>query len=68
MWEIAVHLAAACGVCGGVFLCCFFIPRDVLDEILNLVKSVSECFLPTLQWQKGFWICLIFGQSDQGVR
>ena len=29
-------------VCGGVFLCCPFSPRDVLDEILNLIESVSE--------------------------
>ena len=25
-----------------------FFPRDVLDEILNLIESVSEGFLPTL--------------------
>ena len=24
-----------------------FFPRDVLDEILNLIESVSEGFLPT---------------------
>ena len=24
MWEVAVRLAVACGVCGGVFLCCSF--------------------------------------------
>ena len=24
VWGIAVHLAVACGVCGGVFLCCPF--------------------------------------------
>ena len=24
MWEVAVRLAVACGVCGGVFLCCPF--------------------------------------------
>ena len=28
----------------GVFLCCFFFPRDVLGEILNLIESVSEGF------------------------
>ena len=22
MWERAVSLAVACGICGGVFLCC----------------------------------------------
>ena len=31
------------------FLCCPFCPRGVLDEILNLIESVSEVFLlPTL--------------------
>ena len=44
VWEIAVHLAVACGVYGGVFLCCLFFPRDVLNEILNLIESVSEGF------------------------
>ena len=24
LWEIAVHLAGACDVCGSVFLCCPF--------------------------------------------
>ena len=41
MWEIAVHLAVAGGIYDGVFLCCFFFPRDVLDEILDLIESVS---------------------------
>ena len=22
VWEVAVRLAVACGICGGVFLCC----------------------------------------------
>ena len=46
VWEIAVHLAVACDVYDGVFLCCPFSPRDVLDEILNLneSESVSEVF------------------------
>ena len=26
-----------------------FFPRDVLDEILDLIESVSEGFLPTLR-------------------
>ena len=25
-----------------------FFPRDVLDQILNFIESVSEVFLPTL--------------------
>ena len=44
MWEIAVHLAVAFDVCGGVRLCCPFSPRDVLDEIWDLIESVSEGF------------------------
>ena len=44
MWEIVVRLAVACGVRDGVFLCCLFCPRGVLDAILNLIESVSEGF------------------------
>ena len=40
--EIAVHLAVADDVFDGVFLCCSFSPRDVLDAIWNLTESVSE--------------------------
>ena len=43
VWEIAVHLAVACDVYDGVF-CAVLFPRDVLDEILNLIESVSEDF------------------------
>ena len=31
-----------------VSLCAVLFPRGVLDEILNLIESVSEGFLPTL--------------------
>ena len=44
LWEIAVHLAVAGDVCYGVFLCCPFSRRGALDEILNLIESVSEGF------------------------
>ena len=44
MWEIAIHLAVAGGVCDGVFFVLSFFPRDVLDEILDLIESVSEGF------------------------
>ena len=44
MWEIAVHLAVAGGVYDGVFMCCPFFPRDVLDGIFDLIESVSESF------------------------
>ena len=42
--KIAVHLAVAGDVYDGVFLCCPFSPRDVADEILDLIESVSEGF------------------------
>ena len=38
------HLAVACGVYGDFFFVMSFFPRDVLDEILNLIESVSEDF------------------------
>ena len=41
---MAVHLVVAGHVFDGVFLCCPFSPRDVLDEIWDLIKSVSEDF------------------------
>ena len=44
VWEIAVHLAVAGDVFDGVFLCCLFTPRDVLDEIWDLFELVSEGF------------------------
>ena len=43
VWEIAVHLAVACDVYDGLFVL-FFFPRGVLDEILNLIESVSDGF------------------------
>ena len=57
---IAVHLAVACDVYDGVFLCCPFPPRDVLDEILSLIESVSEVFLPTLAISVSPHVCFIF--------
>ena len=45
--KIAVHLILACDVFDGVFFfCCPFSPRDDLDEISDLIESVSEEFLP----------------------
>ena len=44
VWGTAVHLAVAGGVYDGVFLCCPSYPRDVLDDILHLIESVSEAF------------------------
>ena len=44
MWGRAVHLAVAGDVFDGVFLCCLFFPRDVLDEIWDLIESVYVGF------------------------
>ena len=37
-------MAVACDVYDGVFFVLPFFPRDVLDEILDLIESVSEGF------------------------
>ena len=52
MWEFAVHLALAVGVYDGAFFVMSFFPRDVLDEILDLIESVSEGF-PTYSCKVG---------------
>ena len=44
MSEVAVHLAVVGDVFDGAFLCCLFYPRDILDEIWDLIGSVSENF------------------------
>ena len=44
-------MAVAGDVFDGVFLCCPFSPRDVLDEVRNLIESVSEGF-PTYSHSK----------------
>ena len=51
--QLFVHLTVAGGVFDGVFLCFPFSPLDVLDEIWDVIESVSEgfltyCFLSTL--------------------
>ena len=53
MWEIAVHMAVVCDVYDGVFFFLSFFPRDVLDEILNLIESVSEGFPSYSYGRKG---------------
>ena len=40
----------------------FFFPRGVLDEILNLIESVSEGFLPTFS----LVCCLVIRGSTDG--
>ena len=42
VWEIAVHLA---DIGMMVSFCVVLFPLDVLDEIWNLIESVSEGFL-----------------------
>ena len=52
LWEqiivgqnfVPEKMVVACDVYGDVLLCCPFFPRGVLDEILNLIGSVSEDF------------------------
>ena len=44
---MAAHLAVACDVYDGVFFVLSFFPRGVLDEILNLIESVSEGGFPS---------------------
>ena len=39
-----MNLAVAGDVCDDVFFVLSFFPRDVLDEILDLIESVSEGF------------------------
>ena len=41
---MAVHLAVAGDVFDGVFFVLSFFPRDVLNEILDLIESVSDGF------------------------
>ena len=45
LMEIAVCLAVACDVFDGVFFMLSFFPRDVFDEIWDLIGSASEGFL-----------------------
>ena len=44
VWEKAVHLAVARDVFDCVFFVLSLFPRDVLDEIWDLIESVSEGF------------------------
>ena len=53
------YLAVAGDVFDGVFLCCLFFVRDVLDEIWDLTESVSESF-PTFSSVRLFFKTAIF--------
>ena len=48
-----------------------FFPRDVLDEILNLIESVSEDF-PSYSFKKPFGICItvkhVTGKEKEIIR
>ena len=47
----------------GVFLCCPFFPRDVLDESWDLIESVSGGF-PTYSSVTKFYIFLFEGVNS----
>ena len=67
MWEITVHLAVA-DYDGVLFMLSFF-PRDVLDEILNSIESVSEDF-PTYSLENlsfDFTVIIILDASNWGT-
>ena len=40
-------------------------PRDVLDEIWNLIESVSEGFLHTLSFQRCFSLACQLGNENR---
>ena len=44
VWEIAVHPAVTGDVYDNFFFVLSSFPRDVLDEIFDLIESVSEGF------------------------
>ena len=50
MWSYSFGFNA-CDVYDGVFKCSPVFPRDVLDEILNVIKSVAEGF-PTYSFKR----------------
>ena len=43
-----------------------FFPRDVLDEILNFIESVSEGF-PTYPWDIMYFLLVFLYTSHNGV-
>ena len=45
-----------------------FFPRDVLDEILNLIGSVSEGFPSYSEIETETWIILLSGANTKPVR
>ena len=62
-----MHLAVTGDVFDGDFLCCFIFPRDVLDEIWDLIESVPEG-LPTYVFRKRQFdmaICIKWSESMQ---
>ena len=59
VWEMAVYLAVAGDVFDGVFFVLSLFPRDVLDEIWDLIESVSEGFPTYFYDEHAFKIHLI---------
>ena len=51
-------MAVACGVYGDVFF-----PRGVLDEILNLIESVSKGF-PSYSWNNCNFLIKYFAFNE----
>ena len=45
-------------------LCAVLFPRGVMDEIWDLVGSVSECFLPTFAY---LFDCTMIGRASDGM-
>ena len=46
-----------------VYFVLSFFPRDVLDEILNLIESVSEDFLTTLSYRMTLLVYKTYKQN-----
>ena len=44
-----------------------FFPLDVLDEIWDLIESVSEGFLPTLKNKTGLFHCLKISLQNKSI-
>ena len=47
LWLFTLYINIKIGKYSCLFVLSFF-PRDALDEIVNLIESVSEGFLPIL--------------------
>ena len=64
MREIAFRLAVACGVCGGVFLCCPFSRRMSWMRSGTHLSQFLRVFLPTLDEESYVYVSRI---SNAGI-